>query len=25
MDVHGWVLPDNPSLERIREYIRKES
>jgi glutaredoxin len=25
MDVHGWVLPNNPSLERIRDYMGKES
>ena len=25
MDVHGWVLPNNPSLEIIRDHMGKES
>lgn len=24
MDVHGWVLPNNPSIEVIREHMNKE-
>ena len=24
MDVHGWVLPNNPSLDVIKEYMNKD-
>jgi hypothetical protein len=24
MDVHGWVLPNNPSLDVIKQYMNKD-
>ena len=24
MDVHGWMLPNNPSLDVIKDHMRKE-